>query len=149
MTLQNSAVQSAPPPVDKSQILNDDEIERLLQEAEARLIQASRLTVQAAKTPEDQDLIAVENVGRRKPYVCITHHMRTSTEIRRLPKLTDSLKRASYVEQKNGIAQADGKRLVDDKQRKLSNVLKDVGIERLKKGKHSKVSRHVPVSFAA
>ena len=81
MTLQDSAVQSAPPLVEKPQILNDDQIEQLLQEAEARLLQASRLAVQAAKTPEDQDLIVVENVGKRKPYVCTTQRMRTSTEI--------------------------------------------------------------------
>jgi hypothetical protein len=66
-----------------------------------------------------------------------------------LPKLTDSLKKASYVEQKNGVAQVDGKRLVDDKQRKLSNVMVEVGIEQLRKGKHRKVSRHVPVRFPA
>jgi transposase len=67
MTLQGSDLQSPPPSVEKPQILNDDQIEQLLQEAETRLLQASQLTIQAEKTPEDQDLITVENVGRRKP----------------------------------------------------------------------------------
>jgi hypothetical protein len=81
MALQDSALESTRPPVEKSQVLNDDQIEQLLQEAEARLIQASHLTIQSARTTEEQDLIAVESGGKRKRYVCIARHMRTTTEI--------------------------------------------------------------------
>lgn len=62
-----------------------------------------------------------------------------------MPKLTDSLKKASYIEQKNGVAQTDGKRLLDDKHRKLSNGLRAVELDQLVEGKKKKVSFHLQV----
>jgi molecular chaperone DnaK (HSP70) len=55
---------------EKSEILSDEQIEQLLQNAEARLKHASELSAHAAEAPEVQDVIAVGSVGKRKPYVC-------------------------------------------------------------------------------
>jgi len=58
-----------------------------------------------------------------------------------LPKLTNKLRKESYIEKKNGVAQADGRRLLDDKQRRLSNVLRTAELDQLFKAKQKKVSR--------
>lgn len=81
MTLQGSAPEFAPRSAERPEILSDEQIEQLLQEAEARLRQASEVTVQAANRPEDQDVIAVDRVGKRKPYVCISYHVRTTLTV--------------------------------------------------------------------
>lgn len=53
----------------------------------------------------------------------------------------NSLRKATYIEEKNGVAQADGKRLLDDKQRKLSNLLRATEVGQLSTAKQKKVSR--------
>jgi hypothetical protein len=58
-----------------------------------------------------------------------------------LPKLEHSLEKVAYIEVENGIAQADQRRLLDQEQRKLSNVLRSVEVDQLLKGKKKKVSR--------
>ncbi|KAF7505785.1 hypothetical protein GJ744_000456 [Endocarpon pusillum] len=122
MALQATALEPAPSSSEESGILSDEQIEQLLHEAEVRLKEASESVVQAARAPELQDIISVGNIRKRKP----------------LPKLIDSLKKASYIEQKNGIAQADGQRLLADKHRKLSNGLRAVELDQLVKGTKKK-----------
>lgn len=51
-----------------SEVLSDEQIERLLQEAETRLRNASELVTQARDISQDEDIIGLETAGRRKQY---------------------------------------------------------------------------------
>ena len=72
MALQTTALEPALCSSEVSGILSDEQIEQFLHEAEARLKEASELTVQTARAPEHQDVISVGSIRERKPYVCIT-----------------------------------------------------------------------------
>ena len=72
--------------------LSDEQVQQLLQEAEDRLRAQS---------------------GVMEPSAAL---------LRSLPKLDHGMKTSSYIKEKDGIAQVDAARLVDDEQRKLANA---------------------------
>lgn len=82
--------------------LSDVQVKELLQEAEDRLRARTRTVQDVAVTCEP----SVANIlVPRKP----------------LPKLTHGLKTSSYIREKDGVAQVDAARLINDEQRKLAN----------------------------
>ena len=70
MALQTTVLEPAPGSSEESGILSDEQIEQLLHEAEARLKEASNLTVQATIASEHEDVIPVGSIRKRKLYVC-------------------------------------------------------------------------------
>ncbi|KAL9623251.1 MAG: hypothetical protein Q9160_002357 [Pyrenula sp. 1 TL-2023] len=88
--------------------LSEGQIESLLHEAEARLRSASRV---------EGDSIATSHVA-------FLAFIITPLTSRRLPKIRSDLSKELYIRDQNGIAHADSARLVDDEQRKLSNVIR-------------------------
>jgi hypothetical protein len=67
MVLQGPVLEAAPPSAAKSEILSDDQIEQLLQEAETRLRHSSEANSQAVEALDERNVIAVGSFGKRKP----------------------------------------------------------------------------------
>ena len=110
------------------QVLSDEQIEKLLQEAETRL----RAKAGLASVPEQSDdLMAFEH---EKP---ITHK-----EIR-FPKLEQNLDRSSYIKNHNGVAKVNSQSTVPAEQRDMANGLHSVAREG---GSQKIVSLHLSLS---
>lgn len=103
----------------KPEILSDEQIEQLLQEAEDRLQQKAGLEI--VKLSEVQT--------QQRP---------------KIPSLQHGLDRATYITEHNGVAKADPNLLINKEQEKMAHELRPV-----KKGTDSKkaVCRYVPLLF--
>jgi hypothetical protein len=143
------ALQDSRPTLDHVQpeespgILTDEQIEQLLQEAENQFKKASTIDNQKIPTPEDDGSLMLEKPGKRKPCVLLSPFHFRHLHSERLPKLSHGLKIASYLEEKNGIARADEKRMLSDEQRKLSNTLRAAEVNQVLEETRKKV-RSIP-----
>jgi hypothetical protein len=66
MALQAHVLTPVSDPAENPEILSDEQIEELLQEAANRLSNASDSAALAVETPENEDVIATGTAGKRK-----------------------------------------------------------------------------------
>ena len=99
-----------PVAVKETELLTDDQIEQLLQEAEARL------RAKAGQLPptESEDVIALQE---SEP---------AQSKRRAIPRLQHGLNSSSYISEKNGVAQVNPTLLTTPSQQKLADGLRSV-----------------------
>jgi hypothetical protein len=101
-----------------TKVLSDEEIDRLLQEAEVRLREkAGQVTA-----PADDNEISIVTGEEKIPKASKL----PSADAFSLPKLRHGLERASYIKEHNGVAQADPQALIGPTQKQLADGLRTV-----------------------
>lgn len=108
-------------------VLSDAEIERLLNEAESRLQEkaASVITSSAAGISVDP-----EETKPRKPCVCTFSYRLHVLTAASLPKLRQSLSKAAYIKDNQGVAQTNPQAIVGKTGTVLANAeLKPVKVQ--------------------
>lgn len=69
MTSTKSTLESVPHSTESSEILSDERVEQLLQEAETRLRETSDVALLPSQASEVEDVLTVGSVGKRKSHV--------------------------------------------------------------------------------
>lgn len=104
------------------EILTDDQVEKLLQEAENRLRQQAGLV----NDPE-------------KDTISFNEEPSTRTKRIQLPNLEHTANKSSYIRTSDGVAKADPKSMVPAEQRKMAGGLRKIQTQRTR---NSKVVSH-------
>lgn len=105
--------------------LTDDQIQRLLLEAESRLCDPN---VQLTKDSDAASLRYVEVT-----LLLLKRSRATGSPLNRIPKLSSGTSLEPYVRQGDQIATVDSAQLMDPKQKVLSNSLRTLHTKRLNK----------------
>ena len=90
-------------------ILSDDEIEKLLNEAESRL----RMKAGLEPAQDDDNMLSLD-----------TDTVQSSVQRVRLPKLEHNLEKSSYLKHENGVTRTDSSLTIPTEQRKMAEGLR-------------------------